>query len=211
MADTTLTIDDETKERLDNYRHPDHENWADVLDSFMQILPSYEDLDDGCMNCGEERFVDTQIEDHDGTVQWFHTEFDGNDVYGSNYYCSPECAHEQQEEANSYVPENPDLVVIGGKDEMRTEFKGATFYLYRDTMEVGIPIPGAFGGSDSHGNEYAYEGEPVYIKNEGQWVQKGVIDNIIHEETHTALILEHEFNVTEEYHPDSEAEAEAAE
>lgn len=204
MGETSLTISDEIKERLENYRHEDHESWNEVLDSFMTVLPTQEELEDGCINCGKERFLDAPIQEVGGFVQWMHAEYDGQDIYGSNYYCSPECAHEVQEEVDSYVPENPDLVVVGGKDEMRTEFEGATFYLDRDTMEVGIPLPGAFGGSDSHGNTYEYEGEPVYIKNEGQWVQKGVIENIIHEETHTALILEHEFNVTEEYHPDKE-------
>jgi hypothetical protein len=67
---------------------------------------------------------------------------------------------------------------------------------------VGIPVPGAFAGTTSHGDEYAYIGEPVYVKNEGDWIQSGVVEDIYHEEAYTALMLGHDYEVEMSNHPD---------
>jgi len=192
MGETTLTIAEDTKELLKDYRAAEHDSWSDTLTGMMKVAPSVEAVKDGCEYCDDSHFYAGSVEETGGVVQFFHAEYEGEDIYGSRYFCSGECAHEAQEEVDAMVPENPDEVLVGGKAEMRASFKDASFHIDRDRKEVGIPVPGAFAGGDSHGNEYNYEGEPVYVRNEGAVVQKGVIENIIHEETHTALLLGHE-------------------
>jgi len=208
MGDTTLTIDDDVKEQLGAYRHPAHDSWGDVLVTLMHVAPSHENVTDGCANCGIELPPDRPVDESGGVVQFFGTEYDGEMIYGSTFFCSAECAHENQQEINAQVPERPERVVVGGKAMPRAEFEDATFYLDRDMREVGIPVPGAFGGSDSHGEEYDYLGEPVYIYNENKWVQRGVVSELIHEESHTALILGRDIATEMYHHPDDSAREE---
>jgi len=204
MGNTTLTISEDTKERLQDHRADEHYSWDEMLDGMMEVLPAVEEVEDGCSHCDDPQFYGGTVEDTGGVVQFFHTEFEDNDIYGTRYFCSTECAHEAQEEVNAMVPEEPEEVLVGGKSEMRASFEGASFYLDRDTREVGIPVPGAFAGGDSHGNEYDYEGEPVYVRNEGKVVQKGVIEDIIHEETHTTLLLGRSIETEMLNHPNAE-------
>jgi hypothetical protein len=106
------------------------------------------------------------------------------------------------DEMQSYVPEHPDLVVVGGRNALRVEFGGASFYIDGESREVGIPLPGAFTGTDSHGEyDYEYIGEPVYIKHDERWVQSGIILDIIHEEAHTTLILGYDIEVEDAHRP----------
>lgn len=205
MGDTTLTVDEDVKNTLSaNYRHDLHHSWTEFFEGVMEILPTVETIEDGCANCGETPFWNGPTENYGGVIQWFHTEFEGDDIYGTGYFCSPECAAERQEEIDAMVPEEPDLVAVGGHERMRTEFEGATFYIDGDARQVGIPIPGAFSGESSHGYEYDYLGEPVYLKNEGAWVQSGVIEKVFHEETHTTLDLGKSVTVEQLNHPDDE-------
>ena len=204
MGETTLTITDGTKDRLEDHRHDEHDSWSETLDGMMEMLPSIESFNEGCRNCEEEPFMDVPPEEYGGVVRWFKTEVEGNDVFGMNYYCSPECANEVAEEMEKYVPENPDEVVVGGLSELRTSVYGASFYLDRDRMEVGVPVPGAFGGESSHGTEYDYIGEPVYVYHDGDFRHTGVIEEIIHEEAHTALLLGRNIEVEMLNHPDDE-------
>lgn len=207
MGRTTLSIDEQTKERLDLYRHPDHNSWAEQLNGMMEMLPSIEDIqEDGCVNCGETPHRDAPTEDIGGVVRFFYARQE--DLYGANYFCCPECAKETTDKVQAQIPREPDLVVVGGHEELRTEFTGATFYFDGRDRQVGLDIPGAFGGTDSFGEEYDYIGEPVYLKNEGQWVQKGVIEDIYHEETHTGLDLGYDMETTMLNHPDEEAREE---
>lgn len=206
MGETTLPIRDDTKNRLEDHRSPGHDSWDDTLNALMTLVPSVDELREGCALDGCDntpRIEDGEFEKSNGTIRfWYATPKNGSAVFGANYYCSAECAMEAAEEQNAYVPENPDKVVVGGRSEMRTEFKDATFYLDGGTMEVGLSIPGAFSGTDSHGGEYEYEGEPVYIYNEGGWRHSGVIEEIAHEETWTGLILGYDAEVTGLNHPD---------
>jgi len=205
---TTLSVEPETLEQLEEYRAEDHHSWDDVVSGMMKMLPTFREVRDGCVYCDDDRIYNGTPEDTGGVVQFFHTSYNDSDVYGSNYFCSPECAHEAQQEVEEYVPETPDKVLVGGKSEMRAEFVGATFYLDGERMEVSVSVPGAFAGSDSHGNDYDYHGEPVYIYNEGRVVQKGVIEDIIHEETHTALILGHDRATVMLNHPNDKKRVE---
>lgn len=214
MERTTLTIDDETRERLNDHVAPGHNSLNEALSGIMEILPTVEDIESGCTNtdCDRDRLIEGKPEHTGGVIHFFHHEFEGDDVYGSAYFCSPECAAETQEKVDQQVPQNPDKVVVGGKDELRAEFKDASFYLDGQTREVGIPVPGAFGsGTSSHGYEYDYIGEPVYIYNADQWVQSGVIEEVIHEEIHTALLLDRNLTVEHLHHPDEEIREEKLE
>lgn len=207
MGETTLTIDELTRERLDIHRADAHDSWDETLDSLMEVMPTPGDVREGCTNCDTELRWEGTVEDTGGCIVFFRAEYDDNTMYGSNYYCSAECAHEAQQEAQKYVPERPDRVLVGGKGEPQTGFGDASFYLDGEVREVSLNLPGAFAGTDSHGNEYDYFGEPVYVENEGQWVQSGVIEDIIHEESHTALLLGHDHETEMLLHPDEEKRA----
>lgn len=204
MGPTTLTVDEEVRERVEEHRGDAHHSVEDVLVGMMRMLPPVEAIMDGCENCGDDPFHKSRPEKAGGVIWSFHVEEGGEEQYISRYFCSPECAKEKSDEEGKWVPEHPDKVVVGGVSELRTEFEDASFYMDRDVTEVGLDIPGAFGGTDSHGNEYDYEGEPVYVKNEGHWVQDGVIEDIIHEESHTALILGRDHEKVMLNHPDDE-------
>lgn len=203
MGDTTLTIADETKERMKPYRAPSHGSWSETIDALLEILPSADSLDAGCQNCGQETIG--HFTSRGGVLRWFHYENPGGGSGGvaSNYYCSVACLSEMQEEVDNHFPEDPDLVVVGGKDQYRVEVEGATFGTDRMAQWVGLDVPGAFDGESSHGDDYEYVGEPVYIKNAGQWVQQFVIEDIVHEEGHTTLFLEHDYHAAA-HHPDDQ-------
>jgi hypothetical protein len=141
MGETTLTIDTDTKELLTDYRAAEHDSWADTLTGMMKLAPSVEAVKDGCEYCDDSHFYAGSVEETGGVVQFFHTEYEGEDIYGSRYFCSTECAHEAQEEVNAMVPEEPDEVLVGGKSEMRATVKGASFYIDRDTKEVSHHHP----------------------------------------------------------------------
>jgi len=44
----------------------------------------------------------------------------------------------------------------------------------------------------------------VYVHNEGRVVQEGVIEDIVHEEAHTALLLGHDHETVMRHHPSDE-------
>jgi ribosomal protein S27E len=204
MGNTTLSVDEETKERLEDHRAPGHHSWDEALHGMMELLPAVDEIQEGCGECGQGGLLGGVPEDGGGVIRYFSTVQDGTDIHDANYYCSNECLGEVVERMDHYVPEEPDVVIVGGGGELRAEFGDATFYIDGDTMEVGLPVPGAFDGEDSHGNQYAYYGEPVYVVHDGEVVQKGVIEDIIHEETHTALILEHDHSTTMLHHPNDD-------
>jgi hypothetical protein len=85
--------------------------------------------------------------------------------------------------------EEPDEVRVGGDVAGEATVEGAEFYIDGDHREVVIDVPGAFEGQSSDGHKYRYVEEPVEIVNDGEVVQSGVVDDIIHEETKTILIL----------------------
>ena len=44
----------------------------------------------------------------------------------------------------------------------------------------------------------------MYVHNEGRVVQEGVIEDIVHEEAHTALLLGHDHETVMRHHPSDE-------
>lgn len=187
---TTIGISDETREQLDEYRAPGHETWEDVLCGLMRMVPPVDDIEAGCAQCGATPVYDGYIENVSGVIQWLH--IDSYDMYHSEYFCSPVCAREATEERQKYIPEYPDRVHVGGYERPRASFEGARFYIDGETREVAIDVPGAFS---------SYAGEPVYISNEGEIVQDGVVEEIIHEDAHTVLLLGRNQDVVETCHP----------
>jgi len=187
MGDTTLTVDDSTKEDLEEHRHNKHYSWGEVLEGMMTMLPTVEEFEEGCTNCGSEPIEDIPMEEQGGVVQWFHTEVDGVEFDGQQYFCSTECAMEAEEEVRKMAPPNPDKVIVGGDDLPQIEIEDASFYIFDgQSREVSVPIPGAFEGED-----YKFSGEPVFIYHEGDVRQRGVIEEIVHEDlSHTTLILD---------------------
>jgi len=212
MGDTSLTVDADTKQRLsDDYRSPEHDSWTEFFNGLMEMLPTREEMEECSYgDCDRNLWRSGPVEDWGGVIQWFAAEHNGSTIYGNAYFCSPEHAEAAQEEVRQMVPTNPALVRVGGHEELSTEFTGAEYYLDGEHKELSIPMPGAFGGSDSHGNDYDYTGEPVYLQNDrGEWVASAVVDEIIHEEAHTALILGSNLSVEKGHHPDADAESEA--
>jgi hypothetical protein len=202
MADTTVTFDDSKKERLSKYRTDAHDSWGDVLDGLMDIVPTPEKVaEDGCINCGQTPRFPDQIWSSEGAIHFFKTDFEGNELRYANYFCSPGCAQEAQEDAEAHLPREPDTVIVGGLEDQRVKLNGATFLLDGQAMEVGLNIPGAFSDED-------HTGTPVYIENGEKIVQEGVIDHVAHEENHTTLVLGRDHGVTRRNHPDEETREE---
>lgn len=191
MGTTTLSIDEDVKERLDAYKLPGYENWSEALDGLMNLVPEPGDMVCTRHECDREaRLAEDRQDTAAGVIQHFSYESGGERWFQANWFCSPECAHRFDQDARAHYPEEPDTVVVGGFAMPRAEIEGATFYMDGETREVGIDAPGAFAGVDSHGDEYDYEGEPVYIRHQGKYVQTGTIGNIVHEDAHTGLLLD---------------------
>lgn len=204
MGDTTITISEETKDRLETRRAPGHHSFDDLVNGLLEIVPPVEEIREGCVQCDKPKIWRDTPEDTGGVLHFFSHTYDDAIIYGSNYFCSPDCAQELQEEIQKQVPREPDEILVGGDEEMRATFTGGRFIIDNETKEVGLDVPGAFAGKDSLGNEYDYLGEPVYIRNDGKIVQRGVIDDIIHEESHTGLLLANDYKTEMLNHPNDE-------
>lgn len=210
---TTLTIPDGVKEEFEQFRVPEHDNQGDVLESLISATPTpAEILSEGCANCGESKVRDENapIDKISGVTQVFtfdppaHDKLD-HTVTGMNWFCTVSCAAEFQEEVNRKVPDAPDIVVVGGRKETKAKLYGATFL--PENPSVSIDAPGAFNGTPTNSEkEYDYIGEPVYIGNDDEWVQEYVVEDIFHEESHTALQLKYDTTVTDENRPDRSPE-----
>lgn len=209
MGQTTLTVDAEVKPQLEAHRHPEHDNWTDVIESLCARTPTIEDIQEGCSNCGD-RPPNDPPEEGGGAVQWFsHTlpERDGS-ITNAQYFCDEECFMEFQEEVDAHFPETPDEVVVGGVEELQTSFSDARFLIDGDVQSLHVDVPGAFSGDDGAGGEYDYLGEPVYIRNAGKWVQDFVIEEILHEDATTSLLLGYGWATTKANHPSEQVREE---
>lgn len=204
MSNRTITIPDEVRERLEEHRHPEHNTWGDTLEGLMAVAPSVEELEeDGCARCGERLHGSGPIEKRTAYIHSFHHSAQGVESTYSSAYCSRECLVLAREKADKYGSCDPDKVVAGGVSQYRVEFEAGHFHIDGHTKSFGIEIPGAFTGSPDHSDEeYAYVGEPIYIKNWGEWVHAGVISDIIHEEGSTTVEMEADFAYTNAHHPD---------
>lgn len=187
---TTVSLDDAVKQRLEIHRHPHHEDWNDVIETIVDILPMYDELhENGCAHCGEPPWSDVPLDRVGGFLNWFEIPEDHGGGIHSEWFCSRDCLDAGLDERDKYAPEEPDLVVVGGYQQPRAELTDAAFGMDGSDMWVGIDVPGAFSGEKRYSGEFSYEGEPVYVKNRGEWVHTGVIDTTFHEEGHTSLEL----------------------
>jgi hypothetical protein len=201
---TTISLDWDVKERLgENYRHDKHRTWTEWCEAVMRILPPLDEFE--CVNCGEEPWnTEVPTEEYGGVIRWFKAEYDDQEFWNSNWYCSAECLEEMEDDIQRQVPEMPDRVLVGGADEIRCGIEGARFMIDGEQQSVTVGTPGALSGTSVGGREYDYVGEPVYIKNRGEVVQHGVVDDIIHEEAHTVIILGHDHATELLNHPDEQ-------
>lgn len=200
MGETTLTLSEEVKEQLEHHRHDDHDNWSDVLETMMAILPTYDHLrNDGCAMCDESPVEDKPLDEAHGVIHWYQAprEFDGG--LEAHWFCSRECIADMDDKVKKFVPREPDRIRVGGYQVPAVEIEESiTCHIDNNTMEVGIRIPGAFAETE---DGYDYHGEPVYVFNQGDWVQSGVVESIIHEETYTGLMLGVDAEVEMSNHP----------
>lgn len=188
MGNTTISVDEETRKRLQKYRSAHHGSFDEQLNGMMDIIPTIEEMKERVNEDGHVSWQGTP-ERTGGVIHFFHTTVGESKVTHSSYYPTAEAFAEMQRQIEQQVPTEPDEVIVGGKDELRTSFNGARFHIGGDDRWVSLDIPGAFGGSNESGEEYDYAGEPVYIKNAGEIVQQGVVEDIIHEDAHTAITL----------------------
>lgn len=209
---TSVTLEDITKERLEQYRTPDHDNYSETLESLFTVVPTpTEMLADGCVECDDSPYMhgtDGQSVDDIGGVTFTFTADagGGREITDSLYFCSPECLREHRDRGEKYVPDEPDLVRVGGADELPVELDSAGFGIDGESMWVTIDAPGAFRGESTAVDvEFDYEGEPIYVRNGDDWVQEGVVEEIHHEETRTTLSMcRDDYETMMLNHPDDE-------
>jgi len=211
MGRTSLTVDDETRDAVEDRQLPSHDSLGETVADLTHLAPAADDFADGCHapDCDRNPRQDDEYSDS-GYIfmpQHIEHEYGGEDhiTRSVGLFCSRECFEAHHEEMKIRLPEEPDEVIIGGRGEMQTRFSGATFVIDGSTHELGIPLPGALGGEDRFGNSYDYRGEPVYIMDDERGVLFSyVIGDIIHEETHTGVLLENDTTVEMYHHPDEE-------
>jgi hypothetical protein len=209
---TTISIDGNAKESLESFRHPSHENWTDTVEAILRVLPTPEEIrENGCANeeCEMKTRLphDAPIDETGGVIRWFSQEFEGEVIVNTDWFCSAGCAEETQVRVEEMAGHDPDHVFVGGAEEMQVALEDADFYIDGQTREVCVDVPGAFAGESYHGHEYEYEGEPVYVYNSGTAVQRGVVGDIIHEETRTIILLDHDSpGFLDEHEPSAGAE-----
>jgi hypothetical protein len=208
---TSFTIEEGTHERLRAYRTDGHYSWNDCLNDILDTIPPEDKLREGCEHCGERVLLENRRGESQMVVQSFSVDEAGETFHLTRLFCSADCAAEAHKKVQAMVPEDPDKIIVGGADMPRASTEMGTFYIDGETQEVGIPLPGAYSGTDAGGNEYDYVGEPVYVHNDGRVVQSGVIEDIIHEEAHTALLLGHDHDTVMQHHPEEEKRREYAE
>lgn len=202
---TTITITEEEKRRFEKFRHDDLGSDSEALAAMMDVLPDHDELHQGCAHCGEPPWDDVPINQVNGLINWFTLDLPNGDTQVvSAWFCSPECVAAAQEDIDVYITDTPDLVVVGGLDMPRTQIASGTHYHVDkddEVEEVRIDVPGAFDGEGVDG-EYDYLGEPVYLQNNGRWVASGVIDDLVHEEATTTLILGKDTPIERDNHPE---------
>jgi hypothetical protein len=170
----------------------------------MNVLPTVSDRTDGCQVCAQTPLPDEPIDESIGVVRWYQDDTGTARYYRSNYYCSGDCFDTILDKIEKYIPQDPDLVRVGGRVLPETKLQDCSFLHAADQMEVTVPVPGGFTGvSKTDESEYNYLGEPVHVKNEGDWIQSGIIKDVLHEDHQTTLVLESKFHIEQLTHPES--------
>lgn len=196
--ETSLTIETDAKETLDEIR-PDGQTWTEFAEMLGTMLSPLAGEETECLNCERPIYLNSDLLAMGGTLYWERVGTQDGDTYHvTNLYCSNECAAEWVENINEQFPDDPDEVLVGGRARPQVTLTDATFIMDGERREIGTKIPGAFtvDGED-------YVGEPVYVKNNGRWVQSGVVDLIEHDHhEHTALGMGRKAPVERVNHPD---------
>lgn len=199
MGTTTIPVSEDVKERLEHHRFDGHNSWDDVLIGMMEMLPDKTSVEDeGCINCNSNIFGDT-LEESGGLVNFYRFEDRGVEYTCTNYFCSPDCFMEFQNEIDKQLPTYPDRVTIGGRKFNRCEIQSPHLICDGKSFDLTVDAPFAFMSDNS-----SYEGEPVYVWHEGKYRLSGVVTKIIHEFGSTTLRFAPDFAVTEQLHPDDE-------
>lgn len=198
---TTITVSEDTLEQLDDYKFAPDQSREDILEMMMTIVPSVVQVEDGCDVCGDTPIGDGPIHERYGGVHWFTHEHHGGETIITGFFCSRSCAHELEEKVRHRLPENPDLVRIGGHEapivkiahevEFRLEGDG------QKSLMIGLPCLEAHLEEES-----TWFGEPVYIKHQGEWVQHGVITRMEGDGEATYMDIGVNFHVSMPNHPD---------
>lgn len=180
--DTSIGVSTETKRRLETYRDDSHANWDEVFESITNVLPSQEEINEnGCSQCGGKPHAEGPIDHIGGLVQWYAHEYEGNMITGSEWFCSDTCYQDRKNEIETMVPTHPDQVLVGGYAHPRIELDETRFYLDGDIKEVSVDLPLYLDG---------YEGEPIYVVNEGKTRFSGVVDDVeTFDRQHTSIIM----------------------
>lgn len=189
---TSVTVPEETRDRLAEYEHGSHDSVGETLDRMMRILPSPVDMAEGCTECGDTPGRTGDVGDVGGMIEWFSDPHGGEVV--SNYFCSKSCQLDYLEMVEEAVPTEPDKVFVGGKEEVRFEIEEHTRFMASEEMhsvEFDIPV----------GIEL-YEGEPVYVVNAGEVRFSGVVRNPSNIDGRAYCDMEYDREVTQEFYPD---------
>lgn len=208
-AETSIGLSQETKDRLEDRRAPGHASMEDVIAGLLEIVPPVDEIldEEACSwrGCDHNIWNPSTPEKKGGVIRYFHTEHDDADIFGSNYFCSIECAAKVAEETEKMAATHPDKFIIGGMDEMRFEVTNDDLRLFHrdDGQELSIPAPLDLVGETKY-HEFDYHGEPIYVWNAGKTRFAGVIGEIIREETHTAINLGRDHTAEQLNHPNDE-------
>jgi len=211
MGRTSLTVDDGTRDAVEDRQLPGHDSLGETVEDLTHMVPSADAFAEGCHGpeCDRDPRQDDEYSDSGYIFRPLYTEYDYGDeahtVRGVELFCSRECFGSHHEEMDRQFPNEPDEVIVGGRREMQTSFSGAQFIIDGEQHTLSISIPGALVGGDRFGNRYNYRGEPVYIMDDERGVLRSyVIEDIVHEEVHTAVLLEKDTAVEMYHHPDDE-------
>jgi len=191
-ADTSIGLSQDTRDQLDDYRAAGHESMEDVIAGLLKMVPPADDIlhDGACAwdECDSNLWVPDTPEERGGVIQWASTDYDGQKLYNSTYYCSVEHAAKNQDKIDEMAAGEPDEVKIGGADEITMSLTMDGMRLHHGhPHELGIDAPLDLVGEDRHGYSYDYHGEPIEVINGGKVRFSGEITDMLREETYTAI------------------------
>lgn len=188
---TSIPIHEAVKNRLEtDYRHDSHETWNDTLTEMMDALPTIDRMNDTFGDDVGPTFEGSWIETN-GAVDWVSLEstVGGDTVNTAEVYPSRQALADVQETVEHHVPEHPDAAYIGGDTKPQTEIARSRLELDGRNWYLDIDIPPALFGGQDGGEPTAYDGEPVFIENNGEIVQSGRIDSAFTTATGLTLAL----------------------
>lgn len=189
---TTITVSQAARERLSDFEHSSHDNIDDTVRDLLNIVPSPQEVADGCLTCSESPGMDGSVGDLGGVLEWFTDDY--TEKITSNYFCGKSCFADHVEELNEQVPKFPDKVIVGGDQEVRFEIEDhARFQIDAEAKSVEFEVPVDI---------CKYDGEPIYVVNAGKVRFRGVVDSPMTVDGRAYATIEHDREKAEEFHPD---------